>query len=104
MYAVVETGGKQYRVSAGDTVDVEKMPAAVGEQVNLEHVLLVAEGDTVRVGRPLVEGAHVQATVVEQDLGPKVTIFKYMAKERYRRKGGHRQEITRLHVDNIVLT
>lgn len=103
MYAVVETGGKQYRVSAGDTISVEKLPATVGEQVTLERVLLVADGDTVHVGRPLVEGARVQATVVEHDLGPKIIIFKYKAKERYRRKGGHRQEITRLRVDEIAL-
>ena len=103
MYALVETGGKQYRVSAGDTLVVEKLPAAVGEQVTLERVLLVADGEKVRVGHPLVRGARVQATVLDHHLGPKVVIFKYMPKERYRRKGGHRQELTRLRVDQILL-
>jgi large subunit ribosomal protein L21 len=101
MYAVVETGGKQYRVSAGETIEVEKLPAAAGEQITLDRVLMVAEGDKVQVGHPVIEGAHVQATVVAHDLGPKVIIFKYMAKERYRRKNGHRQEITRLRIEDI---
>jgi large subunit ribosomal protein L21 len=102
MYAVVRTGGKQYRVSPGDTIDVEKLPHKVGEQIELDEVLLVANGSGTRVGQPLVEGARVKATVTRQTKGPKVVIFKYRPSKRYRRKKGHRQDYTRLRVDEIV--
>lgn len=102
MYAVVEMGGKQYKVSAGDNVDVEKLPFEVGEKVELDRVLLVADGDEVRVGQPTVEGAKVLATVTDQAKGRKVIVFKYKPKERYRRKKGHRQAYTRLMIDEIV--
>lgn len=103
MYAVVETGGKQYKVSAGDNVDVEKLPYEVGERVELDRVLLVADGDEVRVGQPTVEGAKVLATVTDHAKGPKIIVFKYKPKERYRRKKGHRQAYTRLMIDEIVV-
>lgn len=103
MYAVVETGGKQYRVAVGDIIDVELLPAAPGHSVILDKVLLVGDEEGVRVGRPTVEGAQVRATVVEHGRGRKLVVFKYKPKQRYRRKTGHRQDFTRLHVDEIVV-
>jgi len=103
VYAVVETGGKQYKVAVGDTVDVERMPVSAGETVELDRVLLVADGDRVMVGQPLVEGARVRATVLDEVKGKKVIVFKYRPKVRYRRKTGHRQRYTRLRIDEIVV-
>ena len=102
MYAVIRTGGKQYRVSPGDSVEVEKLPHEVGDQIELEEVLLVANGSGVQVGQPLVAGAKVKATVTRQVKGRKVIIFKYRPSKRYRRKKGHRQNYTRLRIDEIV--
>jgi large subunit ribosomal protein L21 len=102
MYAVVKTGGKQYRVSPGDSIDVEKLPYEVGEQVELDEVLLVANGSGTEIGRPLVEGAKVKATVTRQAKGRKVIIFKIRPSKRYRRRKGHRQHHTRLRIDEIV--
>lgn len=102
MYAVVESGGKQYRVSEGQTVKLERLPYEVGQEVELNRVLLVAGEEGVRVGRPILEGVKVLGTVIEQDLDRKVIIFKYRAKENYRRKGGHRQQYTRLRIDKII--
>ena len=102
MYAVVETGGKQYRVTVGQTIEVEKLPFAVGEKVELDRVLLVADGDEVKLGQPTVKGAKILATVVEHGKGKKIIIFKYKPKERYRRKKGHRQAYTRLRIEKIV--
>jgi large subunit ribosomal protein L21 len=102
MYAVVKTGGKQYRVSPGDSVEVEKLPYKVGEQIELDQVLLVANGSGAKIGQPLVEGAKVKATVTRQVKGRKVIVFKYHASKRYRRKRGHRQHYTRLRIDEIV--
>ena len=102
MYAVVKTGGKQYRVSPGDTLDVEKLPFEVGEQIELEEVLLVANGSKAKIGQPLVKGAMVKATVTRQAKGRKVVIYKYRPSKRYRLKRGHRQNYTRLHIDEIV--
>jgi large subunit ribosomal protein L21 len=101
VYAVVETGGKQYRATPGEVVDVEKLPAAVGEQVTLDRVLMVADGDTVNVGRPVVEGVTVLATVVNQGRYRKITWFHYSQKKRERKKGGHRQHYTRLRIEQI---
>lgn len=103
MYAVVETGGKQYRVEVGDTLEVEKLPVVPGETVELDRVLMVSDEDGARIGQPVVEGAFVRATVVDQVKGDKVVVFKYMPKKRYRRKSGHRQRYTRLRVDEIVV-
>jgi large subunit ribosomal protein L21 len=102
MYAVIKTGGKQYRVSPGDTIEVEKLPHEVGESVELDQVLLVVNGSGAKIGQPLVEGAKVKATVTRQAKGRKVIIFKYRSSKRYRRKKGHRQNYTRLRVDEIV--
>ena len=102
MYAVLKTGGKQYRVSPGDSIDVEKLPNEVGEQIELDQVLLVANGSGAKIGRPLVKGAKVKATVTRQGKGRKVIIFKYRPSKRYRRRVGHRQHFTRLRIDEIV--
>ena len=102
MYAVVETSGKQYKVSAGEIIDVDKLSLEVGEKIELDRVLLVADGEDVRVGQPVIEGAKVVATVTAHGKGPKIIVFKYRPKQRYRRKRGHRQAYTRLMIDEIV--
>jgi len=102
VYAVVETGGKQYKVSEGQIIEVEKLPYEVGETVRLDRVLLIADdGGKVHVGQPTVKGAVVSATVVGQKKGRKIIVFKYRPKVRYRRKYGHRQAYTRLRIDKI---
>lgn len=101
MYAVIQTGGKQCKVTVGQTIDVERLAASAGDRVELDHVLMLADGDNVRIGRPLVEDATVSATVVEHGRGRKVIVFKYRPKQRYRRKKGHRQEYTRLRIEEI---
>lgn len=103
MYAVVETGGKQYKVQEGQFINVEKLPQAVGETVELDQVLMVADGEKVKVGRPTVKGAKVLATVDRQDKHRKVVVYKYRPRKRYRLKKGHRQPFTRLHIDQIVV-
>ncbi len=102
MYAVVRTGGRQYRVEPGAEVDVERLPIEVGESIELDEVLLVADGDSATVGKPLVAGARVKATVVDQYRARKILVWKYHPKERYRRRKGHRQYYTRLRIDEIV--
>lgn len=102
MYVVVETSGKQYKISAGEIIDVDKLPLEVGEKVELDRVLLVADGEEVRVGQPTIEGAKVLATVTDHVKGPKIIVFKYRPRERYRLKKGHRQNYTRLMIDEIV--
>jgi large subunit ribosomal protein L21 len=102
MYAVVETGGKQYRATPGEFVDVERLPAEVGDKVTLERVLMIADGDNVTVGRPNVAGAQVVATVVAQGRHRKVIFFHYVPKKRERKKRGHRQYFTRLRIVQIV--
>lgn len=101
MYAIVQTGGKQYRVQAGDLLDVEKLEAEPGSEVTLEQVLLVGGEGGVQVGRPYVAGARVIAEVVDQIKGPKLIVFKMKPKTRYRRKNGHRQRLTRLKIKEI---
>ncbi|MEW6233299.1 MAG: 50S ribosomal protein L21 [Chloroflexota bacterium] len=101
-YAIVETGGKQYRVSVGDRVDIESLPFEEGESVELDRVLLVVDGGQVKVGQPTVPGAKVKATVVANDRGKKILVFKYKPKVRYRRRLGHRQTFTRLEINEIV--
>jgi large subunit ribosomal protein L21 len=101
VYAVVESGGKQYKVAVGQTVDVEKLSVEPGEAVTLDRVLLVADGDKVQIGRPTLGDASVSATVVEHGLRRKQIIFHYAPKQRYRVKKGHRQQYTRLHIDEI---
>jgi len=101
MYAVIRTGGKQYRVAAGDRLRVEKVPGNVGDPVVFGEVLLVA-GESFALGKPLVAGAKVEAKIVEQGLGPKLVIFKFRRRKNYRRKTGHRQPFTALEIVNIV--
>src|SRR5271154_292055 len=99
MYAVFKTGGKQYRVGAGDKLRVEKLLGSVGDTITFDEVLLLqGEGSDVKIGRPLVGGAKVEAKIVGQDLGPKVTIFKFRRRKNYRRKRGHRQPFTALEI------
>jgi large subunit ribosomal protein L21 len=102
MYAIVKTGGKQYRVSPGDSIDVEKLPFEVGEQIELDKVLLVANGSGAKIGQPLVKDAKVKATVTRQTKGRKLIVYKYRPSKRYRRKKGHRQNYTRLRIDEVV--
>ncbi len=101
-YAIIEDGGKQFKAIEGGTIDVDHFPAEEGEQLDLERVLLLAEDDRVEIGMPFVHGAKVQATVKAQIKGPKVVVFKYKPKKRYRVKTGHRQRYTRLQIDSIV--
>lgn len=105
MYAIVETGGKQYRVKPGDTIAVERIAGEPGEVLDLGRVLLVAgNGDAAaRIGSPGVEGAVVRAEVVEHARGEKIVVFRYKSKVRYRRKTGHRQALTRLRITDILL-
>ncbi|HTS23813.1 MAG TPA: 50S ribosomal protein L21 [Casimicrobiaceae bacterium] len=102
MYAVIRTGGKQYRVAPGEKLKVEQLPADVGAQVVLDQVLMVGDGDSVRVGRPIVAGATVQATVVAHGRGEKLQIFKMRRRKNYRRHQGHRQGFTELKIEGIV--
>ena len=103
MYAIVRTGGHQYRVAPGDTIEVEKLDAEKGAQVELTEVLMVSGDNGVQVGTPLVEGARVLATVVSQGKGEKLIVFKFKPKKRYRRKTGHRQSLTRIAITEINL-
>ncbi len=102
MFAIIETGGKQYRVAEGQIIEVEKLSAPVGETVTLDRVLMVTDESQTRVGRPLVEGVQVQAKVLDQDRRRKIIVFKYKPKIRYRRKTGHRQSVTRLKIERIL--
>ena len=102
MYAVVKTGGKQYRVSAGEKLKVEQIPADVGAQVTLDQVLMVGEGESVRVGTPTVAGVSVTATIVAQGRGEKVKIFKMRRRKHYQKHQGHRQNYTELRIDAIA--
>ena len=102
MYAVIETGGKQYKVSPGQTVDVERLDLSHGSTVDLDRVLLIADGDKVVVGNPTVDGAKVVATSQGDGRSDKVIVFKYKSKVRYSKKTGHRQPYTRLTIDKIV--
>jgi large subunit ribosomal protein L21 len=101
MYAVIKTGGKQYRVEKGDRLRVEKLPGGVGDAVTFDEVLLVA-GDALKLGKPVVSGAKVEAKIVDQGLGPKIIVFKFRRRKNYRRKNGHRQPFTALEITNIL--
>jgi large subunit ribosomal protein L21 len=101
MYAVIRTGGKQYKVTQGDTLDVEALPAAPGADVELDEVLLLIDGDKVTVGTPTVAGAKVLAQVVGHGRGEKVKIIKFRRRKHYRRLMGHRQNYTRLQITRI---
>jgi large subunit ribosomal protein L21 len=98
MYAVIRTGGKQYRVAQGDSVEVEKLAGDIGQSITLNAVLLVADGENVSVGAPIVEGGSVTAKITGQYKGKKILVFKYRPKKRIRVRRGHRQYITRLQI------
>jgi large subunit ribosomal protein L21 len=102
MYAIIKTGGKQYRVKSGEQLRVESLPAEVGAAVSFDEVLAVGEGDAVRVGAPLVAGAKVKATVVAHGRGEKLKIFKLRRRKHYQRTQGHRQNYTEVRIDDIV--
>jgi large subunit ribosomal protein L21 len=102
IYAIIETGGKQYRVVPGQTIDVERLDVAEGNTVELDRVLLIAQGERVTVGNPTVDGAKVVATSQGEGKGKKVIVFKYKPKIRYRKKTGHRQTYTRLMINRIT--
>ena len=102
MYAVVKSGGKQYRVRSGESVRVEALPAAVGAAVSFDQVLMVGEGENVRVGMPYVAGAKVNATVVSHGRGEKVWIFKMRRRKHSQKTQGHRQSYTEVRIDDIV--
>ncbi|MGL5630723.1 MAG: 50S ribosomal protein L21 [Azovibrio sp.] len=101
MYAVIKTGGKQYRVRAGQKLKVEQIPADVGAEITLDQVLMVAEGESVKVGAPLVSGAAVKCTVVSHGRHDKIKIFKMRRRKHYQRHQGHRQNYTELRIDSI---
>jgi len=101
MYAVVKTGGKQYRVAAGEKIKVEQIPADVGAEIALDQVLLVADGAEVKLGNPLVSGATVKAKVVSHGRGEKIRIFKMRRRKHYRKSQGHRQNYTEIEILGI---
>jgi large subunit ribosomal protein L21 len=101
MYAVIKTGGKQYRVREGDVIRVEKLEAETGSTVEIDDVLMVGEGADVTLGKPMVDGAKVTATVSEQGRGRKITIIKFKRRQDYRRTKGHRQPYTELRITGI---
>jgi large subunit ribosomal protein L21 len=103
VYAIIQTGGKQYRVSPGDVLRVERLPGERGDEVILDQVLLVADGDAVQVGQPLVPNATVRTQIVRQGKGKKILIFKKKRRKNYRRKQGHRQLFTALQIAEIIL-
>ncbi len=102
MYAVIETGGKQYRVQEGDVLFVEKLDAEEGDTVNFDKILLVSKDDDLVAGKPYVENATVEASVLGQGKAKKIVVFKYKAKKNYRKKQGHRQPFTKVKVEKIV--
>ena len=102
-YAIIQTGGKQYKVQPGDIIEVEKLPHSEGSQVELDQVFLVSHEGQVSMGNPLVEGARVVAEVANNGRGKKIIVFKYKRKTRYRRKQGHRQSYTRLTIKEILV-
>jgi large subunit ribosomal protein L21 len=101
MYAVIKTGGKQYKVAAGDKLKVEKLAGEVGSKVVLDKILMLADGEAVTIGTPLVSGAKVNATVVSHGRGDKVMIFKFRRRKHYRKTQGHRQSYTEILIDDV---
>ena len=103
MCAIIETGGKQYAVSPGDRIRVERLRGEVGAEISFDRVLLVGDGEEIRVGTPVVEGARVTGRIVEHGRGRKVIVYKYKRRKRYRRKAGHGQRYTELRIRSIEL-
>jgi large subunit ribosomal protein L21 len=102
-YAIVESGGKQYRAVEGGFIEVDLLPVQIGDMLDMGPVLLVVNDDQVSVGTPVVEGAKIQAKVVDHTKGPKIVVFKYRPKKRIRVKTGHRQKYTRLQIETISM-
>jgi len=102
MYAVIETGGKQYRVQAGETVRVETLPGETGDAVQFQRVLLLSDGESVSVGRPAIDGALVTGQIVEQGLGEKLVVYKFKRRKNYRKRNGHRQPYTAVKIEKVV--
>ncbi len=102
MYAVIKTGGKQYKVTVGEKLKVEQIPAELDSQIVLNEVLMIADGDAVTVGAPFIEGASVKATVVSHGRGDKVRIFKMRRRKHYQKRQGHRQNFTEIRIDAIA--
>ncbi|MCK9273637.1 MAG: 50S ribosomal protein L21 [Syntrophales bacterium] len=102
MYAVIKTGGKQYKVSVGDILEFEKIEGNSGDMVSFDEVLMIADSEDIKVGTPILEGAKVNAEIISQTKGPKITIFKMKRRKGYRRKTGHRQKLTSLKIKEIV--
>jgi len=103
MYAIFRSGGKQYRATVGETLDVERLPNDVGDRFEIEEVLLVGDGDNTVIGQPTVEGAKIKVTVEEQFRDKKLIVYKYNQRTNYRRKQGHRHYYTRLKIDDIIV-
>ncbi len=101
MYAVIKTGGKQYRVVDGEKLKIEQIPAEVGAEITIDQILMVGEGESVTIGTPLVTGASVKATVLSQGRHDKVTIFKMRRRKHYQKHQGHRQNYTEIRIDGI---
>ncbi len=102
MYAIIRTGGKQYQVAAGDTLKVEKIQGEVGDTIEINDVLLVADGDKVTVGQPVIEGARVTAKITEQGRAKKILVFKKKKRKGYQVKNGHRQQYTALTIEEVA--
>jgi large subunit ribosomal protein L21 len=102
MYAVIKTGGKQYRVTPGEKLKIEQIPADIGSEIVLDQVLMVADGEALKVGAPLVVGAIVKATVVAHGRGDKIKIFKMRRRKHYRKTQGHRQNFTEIRIETIA--
>jgi large subunit ribosomal protein L21 len=102
VYAIIESGGKQYRVEPGAVVALERIVGEVGSQVELDRVLLVSDGSTVKVGKPTLSGAKVVSEIVAQTRGVKIDVFKFKKRKKYRRKTGHRQELTKVRIGEII--
>jgi large subunit ribosomal protein L21 len=102
MYAVVNTGGKQYKVQQGEILRVEKIPGEVGSPVKFERILMFSDGENVSIGQPVLENVAVEGHIVEQGRAKKIIVFKYKKRKRYRRKAGHRQDFTAVQIDSIA--
>ena len=101
MYAVIKTGGKQYRVAAGEKIKVEQIPADVGSEITIDQVFMVGEGDAVKIGTPVVAGASVKATVVSHGRHDKIKIFKMRRRKHYQKRQGHRQNFTEIEISAV---
>lgn len=102
MYAIISSGGKQYKVEQGDILRVEKLEAAVGSEIVLDRVLMVADDDDIKIGQPVLEGVAVNGTVVEQGKARKILVFKYKRRKRFQKKQGHRQQFTAIKINSIT--